>query len=288
MSNKPFILGGGLVMLLLIGAPAELAERPYAGAYRQARPEPYRLAQWDGGRDRYERTLTCNSKDYRREFCRADIGGRVWLVRQISQSPCIEGRTWGYDERGVWVDQGCQATFGYNERTDDRPGGGGDNVALCQKMVRWEIGKEYGDRADVSFSSGRSYDISRREQAVEGEGVLRTRRDRTRFNYDCVVDRRQNRVSQVNYRLTDQPQSGGGEEAVERCQAAVADRIDRDLGYRPQLSFGPAQVGYPERDRQTVRGEARLRGRRGWDEIRYGCTVDTRRNRVSDVRYDYR
>jgi hypothetical protein len=33
------------------------------------------------------------------------------LVRQRSGSPCIEGRTWGRDRSGVWVDRGCRADF---------------------------------------------------------------------------------------------------------------------------------------------------------------------------------
>ena len=55
--------------------------------------------------------ITCSSNDGRRNWC--DIGGRrdAQLVRQISGSACIQGRTWGIDGRGLWVDNGCRAEF---------------------------------------------------------------------------------------------------------------------------------------------------------------------------------
>jgi len=59
-------------------------------------------------------TIVCESRDYRRNYC--DAGGRVsraWVVEQRSQSPCIQGRSWGYDGRGIWVDSGCSAAFAY-------------------------------------------------------------------------------------------------------------------------------------------------------------------------------
>ncbi len=33
------------------------------------------------------------------------------MVRQRSGSPCQQGRTWGFDRGGVWVDRGCRADF---------------------------------------------------------------------------------------------------------------------------------------------------------------------------------
>ncbi len=54
--------------------------------------------------------LTCSSDDMRRHYC--DTGGRrVTLARQRSDAACREGYTWGQDNRGVWVDQGCRADF---------------------------------------------------------------------------------------------------------------------------------------------------------------------------------
>jgi hypothetical protein len=55
--------------------------------------------------------ITCSSNDGRRHYCGIDTSRGVQLSRQISGSPCIQGQTWGFDRRGVWVDRGCRAEF---------------------------------------------------------------------------------------------------------------------------------------------------------------------------------
>jgi hypothetical protein len=57
------------------------------------------------------RTVRCESDDHRTEVCRIDTRGGVRIVDQESRAPCIQGRTWGYDGRGIWVSQGCRARF---------------------------------------------------------------------------------------------------------------------------------------------------------------------------------
>ena len=32
-------------------------------------------------------------------------------MRKLSDAPCIQGRTWGYDRNRIWVDRGCRALF---------------------------------------------------------------------------------------------------------------------------------------------------------------------------------
>jgi hypothetical protein len=56
-------------------------------------------------------TVTCSSDDGRRNWC--DVGGsrNIRLNRQLSGSPCVQGDTWGIDNRGLWVDRGCRAEF---------------------------------------------------------------------------------------------------------------------------------------------------------------------------------
>ena len=57
------------------------------------------------------RIIPCASNDGLRRFCPADTRRGVQLVQQRSGSPCIQGRTWGFDDRGIWVDRGCRADF---------------------------------------------------------------------------------------------------------------------------------------------------------------------------------
>ena len=73
--------------------------------------------------------FVCKSSGYQQNYCEADTRGGVTLTRRISDSACVQGRTWGYDRRGVWVTQGCQAEFMLGERGGDRYGGG--EVVRC-------------------------------------------------------------------------------------------------------------------------------------------------------------
>lgn len=72
---------------------------PYPGAGPGPGPGP-------GGR-----IITCSSDNGRRNWCPADTRRGVRLARQRSGSPCIQGSTWGFDGRGIWVDHGCRADF---------------------------------------------------------------------------------------------------------------------------------------------------------------------------------
>jgi Protein of unknown function (DUF3011) len=65
---------------------------------------------WDGGRGG-DRMVTCESAERRYRRCPVRTGGRVDLLRRRSTADCVEGRSWGYDRSGVWVDQGCRADF---------------------------------------------------------------------------------------------------------------------------------------------------------------------------------
>lgn len=56
-------------------------------------------------------TITCESRHGHYNFCRIDTDGKVELVRETSSASCREGRSWGYEDRGIWVDRGCSAEF---------------------------------------------------------------------------------------------------------------------------------------------------------------------------------
>jgi hypothetical protein len=56
-------------------------------------------------------TVTCASNNGKRNYCQANTSRGVQLTNQRSGSPCVQGQTWGYDGRGIWVDRGCRADF---------------------------------------------------------------------------------------------------------------------------------------------------------------------------------
>jgi predicted porin len=53
--------------------------------------------------------VTCAAAAGAREVCEANTADGVSLV--TGSPACVLGRTWGYDEEGIWVSDGCQATF---------------------------------------------------------------------------------------------------------------------------------------------------------------------------------
>jgi len=56
--------------------------------------------------------ITCESHGGRAEACgTVQPGSSVQLIEQISNSPCIEGSTWGADNDSIWVSGGCRAVF---------------------------------------------------------------------------------------------------------------------------------------------------------------------------------
>jgi hypothetical protein len=64
-----------------------------------------------GGPGYQDETVLCESRDGRRNYCDANTRRGVALLRQLSRNDCIEGESWGYDQRGIWVDLGCRGEF---------------------------------------------------------------------------------------------------------------------------------------------------------------------------------
>jgi hypothetical protein len=98
-------------------------------------------------------TINCSSNDGRRNWCDIGRARDAQLVRQISGSPCIQGRTWGVDGRGLWVDGGCRADFAIG-----RGGGFGPpqppppQVVTCSSNDGRRNWCDVGGRRDIRFS----------------------------------------------------------------------------------------------------------------------------------------
>ena len=66
-------------------------------------------------------TVTCSSQEGDdRQHCDADTSAGVALQRSLGTVECLLGKTWGYDNMGVWVADGCSAEFvlGVTNQTD--------------------------------------------------------------------------------------------------------------------------------------------------------------------------
>jgi len=67
---------------------------------------------WRGGDDYGgPQSVRCESSDGRGRRCDLRIWRGVDIARQLSRAPCVEGQTWGWDRRGIWVSNGCRAEF---------------------------------------------------------------------------------------------------------------------------------------------------------------------------------
>ena len=56
-------------------------------------------------------SLTCESAAGERRHCAAITSAGVLMSRTIGSGACLLGKTWGYDDAGVWVLDGCSAEF---------------------------------------------------------------------------------------------------------------------------------------------------------------------------------
>src|SRR5262245_50079554 len=56
-------------------------------------------------------TMSCASKPGERQHCGADTSKGVVLARSSGEAPCLLGKSWGYDDDGVWVADGCSGEF---------------------------------------------------------------------------------------------------------------------------------------------------------------------------------
>lgn len=84
---------------------------------------------WNNGGHHGGDFVRCESRDNRSRTCPMSVGrrGDIRLVRQLSDTPCIEGRNWGRSRSGVWVSGGCRAEFvvtrgrggGWGEASED-------------------------------------------------------------------------------------------------------------------------------------------------------------------------
>ncbi len=112
-----------------------------------------------------EKSVSCSSNDGRRNECPADLRGyTVRGVDQASRTECVVGRNWGYDDRGVWVSEGCRATFRFdNYRGGNHPRDYGDRDpgyrASDEQRIRCESRNGQRTNCDADLRGYRIADV---------------------------------------------------------------------------------------------------------------------------------
>lgn len=101
------------------GCRAEFAVRPPGRTARiETTTEPMTMASASNVRPA---TILCESKNNTRNHCRTDTRWGITLVRRVSENDCIRGRSWGYDQDGIWVSEGCRGEFTLGENVTETP-----------------------------------------------------------------------------------------------------------------------------------------------------------------------
>lgn len=70
------------------------------------------ISVWPGtGRGDQNQLVRCESYGEQHEECSIPRGSRVRLFDQLSNTPCVQNRNWGYQRDQLWVDDGCRGIF---------------------------------------------------------------------------------------------------------------------------------------------------------------------------------
>ena len=147
----PTVLSRALVtgVLLMAGLPAT-AQTP--GNVSAAAPAP----------------IVCASASGERQHCAADTAQGVVLLKATGTGICLLGKSWGYDDTGVWVSDGCGGEFAVGPSAAAAVVAGPAPAAPAKPAERIE---EWGDFAPGSgFLVGRS---SAGELSISGYALLR-------------------------------------------------------------------------------------------------------------------
>ena len=76
--------------------------------------------------------VTCESENNRQRECAMDTRGSVRIVRQLSETRCVEGVNWGRSGQSIWVKNGCRAEF---EASGTYSGGYGSSSNLPMRVT---------------------------------------------------------------------------------------------------------------------------------------------------------
>ena len=97
LASAPLAVAGAAIALTLLAASAAQAQPVHGPAY--------------GGPGRGGPVVRCESTNGRYRECRAPFRGQAVLVKQLSDTRCIPGRTYGTKAGRVWVSGGCRGDF---------------------------------------------------------------------------------------------------------------------------------------------------------------------------------
>jgi hypothetical protein len=81
-------------------------------------------------------TVSCASKPGERTQCPAVTAAGVVLLKSTGSAACLLGKTWGYDDKGVWVRDGCSGEFALGP-AGTAPGAAPPTAAPVERIETW-------------------------------------------------------------------------------------------------------------------------------------------------------
>ncbi|HSE12651.1 MAG TPA: DUF3011 domain-containing protein [Rudaea sp.] len=186
--------------------------------------------------------ITCESHQEGTEACATiQPGGSVRLVQQISNAPCVQGRSWGMltspNHDSIWVSGGCRAVFDvqppYVSANRVQPDAGPDTrqYASASHSPQWQRGFADGERGvfDIRADS-RAYRDGYRagEDAVQNANRFSEARNPSgEYPYRADQPRSDERASGTRYASADSsPRRIARRACIE--QAASGQPFDSD------------------------------------------------------------
>lgn len=108
---------------------------------------------WGGASPVEEFEFSCASIDGKYRECQLPVDGVARLVKRRSDSPCVEGSSWGQRGDRVWVDKGCRARF--DVVRDSGSGGSGQTIECRSENGRYKecaIGRKFTARLERDYT----------------------------------------------------------------------------------------------------------------------------------------
>ena len=101
-----------------------------------------------------QQVVACSSKTGERQVCAADTGAGVALLRSTGAGSCLLGKTWGYDDKGIWVFDGCGGEFALGSTHE--ASGGDDFLGTFEPYGQWRTHlASFNDTAEVQDNATR-------------------------------------------------------------------------------------------------------------------------------------
>ena len=102
-------------------------------------------------------TVTCSSTGTGRQACPADTSKGVILAKSTGTAPCLLGKTWGYDDKGVWVADGCGGVFVVGPETVGRRSRGRRSLSSTSPISDSGFTRARRARFTCGFSATRAF-----------------------------------------------------------------------------------------------------------------------------------